>query len=234
MFRLALCAAVLLVAATGSRAELVTFNSVTAELSAAARLVFYNSVVGISSPQFRVDFESGFVDEQNVSGVSGLFPGGLGVREILPLGSALTPQAIIQQGPGSIDLSNPVGEFALTQTPRDGSDLVLDFSASPVDYVAFADIDTDSANSLIAITLADTSTIIYRPDDTLAVGDSAEFLGFFRNDAAPIRELRFDFSGQTWGLDNIEYGVVPEPGGYFVVLALIVCVGRRRRGAWQT
>jgi hypothetical protein len=150
------------------------------------------------------------VDEQNVSGVAGLFPGGLVVREVFPSGSGLTPQAIIQQGPGSIDLSNPVGEFALGHTPREGSDLVLDFSGRLVDYVSFQDIDTDGDNSLIEITFADNSTAVYRPDDTLALGNSAEFLGFFRNDLPPIRQLRFDFSGLTWGLDNIEYGVV-EP-----------------------
>ena len=230
MSRLIWSAAALLLAATGARGELVSFNSLTAELSSEARLVFYNSVVGVPSPQFRVDFESGFVDEQNVSGVVRLFPGGLVVREVLPLGSGLTPQVIIQQGVGSIDLSNPVGQFALAHTPREGSDLVLDFSAAPADYVSFQDIDTDSENSLIEITLADNSTTIYRPDDTLAAGDSAEFLGFFRNDVAAIRELRFDLSGQTWGLDNIEYGVVPEPGGFLWVVAMGIGLGRRRRG----
>jgi hypothetical protein len=181
----------------------VTYNSGVPEQNATARQGWL-SAIGISQPQYRVDFETGFHDRQNVSNVPGFFPGGLVVRDLSPAN-----EAIIQQGPGSISLSNPVGQFALSHTPFSFGDLLLDFSASPVDYVAYQDIDTDSNNSIIHVTFLDGTTTNFFPDDTLAVGDSAEFLGFYRNDLPPITGVRLNLSGDAYGLDNLEYGVAP-------------------------
>jgi len=217
-----------------AHAQLVTYNSGFPEENASVRANFYTAV-GISGPQFLVDFETGFTDEQNISGRTGLFPRGLVIRD-----TSATPQAIIQQGPGSIESSgafgtspsNPVGSFALTHTPNGGSDLILDFSSNPVDYVAFQDLDTDENNSRIVLTFVGGSTQLFAlPDSTRASGDTAEFLGFFRKDLPQITQLRLDFSGVTFGVDNLEYGVVPEPSGVLLagIGALALLGGRPRR-----
>ena len=49
---------------------------------------FYGAV-GVAAPQHRVDFETGFADEQNVSGRAALFPGGLVVRDTGPSNQAI-------------------------------------------------------------------------------------------------------------------------------------------------
>lgn len=70
----------------------------------------------------------------------------------------------------------------------------------------------DQNNSRVILTFVGGSTFNFGlPDGTLTFGDSAEFLGFFRNDLPRITEVRLDFSGVGFGIDNIEYGVVPEP-----------------------
>ena len=93
---------------------------------------------GIASPLYLADFESGFSEEQNISGVTGLFSGGLVIRDTTPSNAAIIRTT------GQIGSSNPVGNFAVTH--NEGAFLVLDFSAAPVDYVAFRDIDSTSTS----------------------------------------------------------------------------------------
>jgi len=143
----------------------------------------------------------------------------------------------VQQGPGSIDTtgvnpspSNPVGQFALDYVPRALSDVVFDFSANPVDYFAFQDIDTDSNNSRVVLTLTDGSTQLFGlTDDTLSFGDSAEFLGFYRNGLPRISQVRLDFSGVGYGIDSVEYGIIPEPGAAWLALGGMSFLAIRRR-----
>jgi hypothetical protein len=192
-------------------AELITYNSPLPEQNAMARAGFL-AEMGIQLSQFRVDFETGFVDAQDISNQPGLFPAGLVIRDTSP-----DDAAIIKSGPGSISLSNPVGQFAVTFDGGPSDVLELDFSASPVDYVAYQDIDTTSNNSIITLVFSNGSTMNFFSDDTLTFGDSAEFLGFFRNDLPQISKLRLRLSGDLYGIDNIEYGIVPEdvlPGDY--------------------
>ena len=230
-FPVLICAAASVSCAPSAAAALITYNSQTNADNATVRSSFYQAV-GIPGPQIRVDFETGFVDEQNIAGVPGLFLGGLVIRD------SVIPQVIrVQQGPGSIDTtglnpspSNPVGQFALDYVPRNFSDIVFDFSANPVDYFAFQDIDTDSNNSRVVLTLTDGTTQLFGlTDDTLTFGNSAEFLGFFRNDLPRISEVRLDFSGVGYGVDNVEYGIIPEPATALLVLGGIGCLATRRR-----
>lgn len=207
--RPALAAVLLLLSPTVATSALVSYNSASPDQDALARTNFYNAA-GVAGPQFRVDFETGFTAGENIAGQTGRLRGGLVLR-----GSQGNNQAVIAQGPASIDLSNPVGAFAVTHTRTNFSGLILDFAASPVDYVAFQVIDTDSNNSLLSLHFIDGSTINFAPDSTFATGDSAEFLGFFRNDLPPIRDVEFLFSGLTYGIDNIEFGVVPSMSADF-------------------
>ena len=151
---------------------------------------------GIGSPQHLVDFESGFVDGENVTGVGGLFPAGLVITD-----TSADMEAVITDG--TMGGSNPVGVYALSHHEKPY--LELDFSAAPVDYVALQDIDT--AGTTIVLTFTDDTTFTFTTETTSSGGDSAEFIGIWRNDAPPIVRVEMDASGDgTWGIDNVEYG----------------------------
>ena len=167
------------------------------------------SASGITIPEHLADFESGFTDGQNISGVTGLFGGGLVIVDTSTAGAAN-----IEGTAGGIGGSNPVGSFAVEQNERQF--LELDFSARPVDYVAFQDID-HTGTSLI-IHFVGGATVNFGLDSTAVNGDSAEFFGVFRNDMPRITLIQMDSSGDgRWGIDNIEYGApVPLPGAVWL------------------
>jgi len=182
---------------------LLTFNAAAIGNNATQRSSWLNAI-GISVPLNLVNFESGFVDNQNISGVTGLFPGGLVITDTSSAGLAK-----IEQGAGSIGGASPIGNFAVEQ--NEDPFLVLNFTATPVDYVGWIDIDHGGYTVKV--------TYVGGASETLTVDDainSTEFFGIFRNDQPRITKLEFDASGgdNQWGLDNIEYGqvsAVPEP-----------------------
>jgi hypothetical protein len=189
---------------SSASAALVSYNSAVPDQNAAARNGWLTAA-GIIAPRYRVDFETDFSDGQNVSRQAGLFPGRLLIRD-----TSIRNQAIVRSGPGTISLSNPIGKSALSWEGNLFEYLELDFSGAPVDYVSWQDIDTTSNNSLISIYYTDGTYTNFRPDDTYTTGDSAEFLGFYRNDLAQIRRVRLNLSGDMYGIDNIEYGNLPS------------------------
>ena len=73
------CLLVILGAGT-AQASLLSFNSVTPADNSVTRTNWL-AAIGISSPQFLVNFETGFTDGQNISGSTGLFPGGLVITD---------------------------------------------------------------------------------------------------------------------------------------------------------
>ncbi len=197
----------LLVAVLPVQAAILEFNSETYAGSAAKRLEWLNAI-GIATPEYLVDFETDFTDGQNVSGQTGLFPGGLVITD-----TSAAHQATIRSSSAYFGGSNPVGTYALAHNEL--AYLELDFSARPVDYVAFRDID--QAGTTVVVTFVGGSTVKSSFETTATSGNSAEFYGIFRNDQPRIVKVQLDASGDgEWGIDNIEYGVkavprVPEP-----------------------
>lgn len=183
--------------------SLLFFNSSVPSENEATRQNWLNAI-GIDNSQYLVDFETGFVDDQNISGVSGFFPNDLIVSD-----TSSAEEAIIRSGAGIINGSNSVGEFSLTHNEQPY--LELDFSKNPVDYVAFQDIDQNGTTGIV--TFADGSTADIEFETTAGSGDSAEFIGLFRNDMPPISLIQLDASGDgRWGVDNIEYGTINPAG----------------------
>ncbi len=192
-------AALSLVFTTVTQADLLIQNSSTPAGNAAS-FAAWLADIGITEGEVQhfVDFESGFVAGQNVSGVDGLFPGGLVIRDTSAAGSAT-----IQSTTTWFGGSNPIGMFALSHNELPY--LELDFSAQPVDYVSFFDID--QAGTTILVDLTDETTVSFAIETTGAGGSSAEFVGIYRNDLAAIRKVRLDASGDgRWGIDNLRYG----------------------------
>lgn len=208
-----------------AQAAILTFNSLTPATNSTTRSTWL-AAIGIATPENLVDFETGFVHDQNISGVGGLFPDGLVIWD-----TSAPAYARIRTGP-TIGGSSPVGDFAVSQT--EGPYLELDFSASPVDYIAFQDIDHTGTTGIVTFVGGATAAI-----DSFEVAGIAEFYGIFRNDMPRITRLQMDASGDgRWGIDNIEYGnsqEVPEPSA-LVMLGIGACVAglgsaRRRRQA---
>lgn len=209
-FPLRLLLTVLLIcAANGAVAAALSFDAATNNAATvSATRDAWLAAIGISTPQHLVDFESGFADGQNISGVANLFPGGLVITD------TDAGAANIEGTAGGIGGSNPVNNFAVEQNERPF--LELDFSASPVDYVGFRDID--HTGTLAVVLYVGGATEQFFLDGTNVGGNSAEFFALYRNDMPQIVRVQLDSSGDNiWAIDNIEYGAVPLPASLWLL-----------------
>jgi len=220
-----LAAAVAILACRGQAyGGILTFNSPDVASNVATRATWLGAI-GIAGTQYLVDFETGFVNGQNITGVPGLFPAGLVITD-----TDGAHAAIIRSGAGVIHMSNPVGVYALTQNEKPY--LELDFSIVPVDYVAFQDIDHAGTTGWVTVLGGAKYPISF--ETTAASGDTAEFFGIYRNDMPQIVKVELDASGDgMWGIDNLEYGVVvPEPSTLVLAgLALLAAGLLKNRAA---
>ena len=213
--------AVLAATASPTRATISTFNALTPVDNVSTRNAWL-AAAGIATPQYLVNFETGFSNLQNVHNQP-LFPGGLIMRDTGPG----TPSLIIRTGAGVINGSNPVGTFSVTQDEQ--AYFELDFSAHPVDYVGFLDIDQAGTSGLAWF---EGISNPFSFETTGTGGATAEFFGIWHNNMPRITKVQLDASGDgLWGMDNIEYGTVPEPTT-LTLLALAGTAGivaRRKR-----
>lgn len=211
-----------LVLATGAVAgssfgSVLFFNSASFAGNGAMRTSWLTAA-GISGGQYFVDFES-YAVGTNLNGVD------------LGGGAALshpTSTALVQSSASFFGSSNPIDTKALALGETSGT-ITLNF-ATPVDYIGGYDIDQPGAT--VRATLTDNSTISFSWDATGSSGNSAEFWGLWRNDAAAISKVEFvatNGGDGEWGLDNLEYGAVPEPGTMIVVGAGLALTQLRRR-----
>lgn len=177
------------------------------------------SAIGEAPPVF-IDFESGFSDGQDMIGVT--------VAGLMTISDPDSlPVANISSGAG-LGGGNPLGNLALQFDNR----ATLDFSGNPVDYLGLYYID--AAGPRFEVFFEGGGSEVYSADGTAASGDSAEFIGFYRNDQPRITQVNIRGGGSNvdgdWGIDNVELGSVPEPtSATLTLLGLMMAVGRRRR-----
>lgn len=190
----------MLVFSTGAHASIVIENAANYSTANASYLLWLADIgKAADQVQYTVDFETGFTAGQNVSGVSGLFPGGLVITDT---GSAHS--AKVQSSSTYFGGSKPVGSFALAH--NESAYLELDFRANPVDYVSFRDIDHTGTSVIVHFTDGTTANTSF--ETTTGSGDNAEFFGIYRNDMPRITRVQLNATGDgEWGIDNIMYGI---------------------------
>lgn len=173
------------------------FNAATTANNAAVRADFL-AAAGVAQGQYLQDFESYAInaDLQNA-----VVDGGLMFTN--------TGSGVLQaRGAGAFGGSSPYGERGMWH--NESAWLVLDFSANNALYVGGFDIDQGGAT--VRVTYSDASTQNFSLETTGSGGQSGEFWGLVAENGLNIAKVEFDASGDGgWGLDNIEYGVVPEP-----------------------
>lgn len=174
---------------------LVVIESIFANENSVQRDLWFEEML-IGDSEYLIDFEN-LSSGLNIHNLE--IEGGLVIRDT-------TASEVVQitGDPEILGTSNPVGNFAAAH--NEGDSLVLDFSIEPVDYVGFFEIDT--LGGQYTITFTDGTTESFTTETTASGGNSAEFLGIYRNDCAKITSVSvISIRGDgEWAIDDIEFG----------------------------
>ncbi|MFO0834988.1 MAG: GC-type dockerin domain-anchored protein [Phycisphaerales bacterium] len=177
--------------------EIVVRNAQTNDAAdIAARRAEWLADCGVAAPVYSVDFESGYTDGQNVSGIPGLFPGGLVITDTWTTGLAEVRTGRVFGG------SYPNGNFALKHNEKPY--LEMRFPGAGVSGFALSDID--HSGTTLVVHHSDGTTSTFSIETTTTGGVSGEFVGVWRNGRAPIVRVEMDATGDgTWGIDDIQW-----------------------------
>jgi hypothetical protein len=200
----------------GSMAQVSIFNSASSAGNAAARNAWL-AAAGILAPDNLEDFES-YGLGTNLSG--SLLSGGLTITDL-----HASPFAQVQSASSFFGGSVPIGKgLALKENHK----IQFDFAA-PTSY--FGILTMDDGGSDVRIYLDDNTTVDFNNLDTAgSSGANSEFLGFYSNGP---KIVKIDYYGQggdgEWGIDNVQYAAVPEPGTLVALGAGAALLASRRR-----
>lgn len=183
----------------GALAQVSIFNSPNAAGNTAARNSWL-AASSILSPDFLEDFEG-----YSVGSSQNALPliGGLTITDL-----TAPAYATVQTSGSFFGGSLPVGKgLAL----KENHTLRFDFAA-PTAY--FGMLTLDDGGSDVRVYLEDSTWVDFTNLDTAgSSGANAEFLGFFSAGPKIVRLDYFSSGGDgEWGVDNVEFAAVPEPG----------------------
>ncbi len=208
------------VAALGSAlmAAPLTFASGSFGNNATVRMNWMTAT-GITAPDHSAIFDN--LADGNIHGVANVYPG-------LTITST-NSSAIVTSNASLLGSSNPIGLKAVALTENSVQTVTF---ATPIDYFSLISIDASSV--AITVNYVGGGSSVHSNGSSSSSGNTGVFFGLYRNDQPQITSLILNGDGGDgeWGLDNVEYGVVPEPGTMLVLgLGAVAAVAKRRRRA---
>lgn len=202
--------------AVGTQAQVTLFNAATPGDNAATRTAWL-AAAGVLAPEFTEDFES-YAIGTSLQGTP--LAGGVTITD-----TNAAPIISVQSSSAFFGGSVPFGQgLAL----REGHTYNFAF-ATPVAYIGMYDID--QGDSDIRVFLSDSTFVDFlNLDSTNSSGSSGEFFGFVASGVSIVGISYFADGGDNeTGLDNIEFGVVPEPATITILGIGAAAILRKRR-----
>lgn len=188
-------------ASAASLAGGLFFNS-SAPANNATTRTNWLAAIGIVTGDYFEDFE-GIPLDTDLHGVTGLLPGGLVIYD-----TSSAHHAYVRGSSTYFGGSNPIGTRGVAHNEQPY--LELNLSAQPMDYVGGYDLDHTGGS--MRVTYTDNVVETFTLDATGSGTNVWEFWGIYRNDMPQILKIQFDVGGDgEWGIDNLEFGPVPEP-----------------------
>ncbi|MBX3096920.1 MAG: PEP-CTERM sorting domain-containing protein [Fimbriimonadaceae bacterium] len=200
----------------GAMAQVTIYNSPNVAGNVAMRDSWLLAA-GIASPMFTENFES-YAIGTDLNGMPLI--GGATWTD-----TNSVPSVTVQSSSAFFGGSIPTGQgLALFENRT----FTVALSA-PTSYIAFYDIDDGGTD--VRVLLQDNTFVDFNNLDSTAVGgDSGEFLGF-HSAGSPIVGLSIlgDGGDGEWGIDNLQYGAVPEPATVIALGVGALALLRRRK-----
>ncbi|MCB0826013.1 MAG: PEP-CTERM sorting domain-containing protein [Armatimonadetes bacterium] len=203
------------IAAVAPSQAVVFYNAASHGDNGTVQSQFYTDL-GIAGPSNLEDFESYGIGT-NMNGVT--ITGGLTFNNT---GTG----ALEVRGPNQFGGASPNGQRGLWH--NESPWLELSF-ATPVQYVGGVDIDHTAGT--VRVTTQSGATSTFSLDSTSGANQDFEFWGL-RADVTGewITKVEFDVGGDSsWGIDDVQYGPVPEPTTLGILALSALALKRRKK-----
>ncbi|MCK4999518.1 MAG: PEP-CTERM sorting domain-containing protein [Anaerohalosphaera sp.] len=171
--------------------------------------------IGIAAPDTTLDFESGFSQDQNILNVG--LAGGLTV-------SSTSGYAYVTNSSSDTGGSLPIGTYGVAID--EGDNYTFSFS-SQITYFAFYMYDQGTTGMNINYADGTSETVTIPPSG--ASGLNGKFMGLVSDkNIASLYIPRVNGGDGEVGMDNLEFGYVPEPASLTLMSLGVLTLIRRK------